>query len=143
MLTHGQAITFVSCDNIPANGAILDNVVRALAEKRGADLPRWIEENVAFPSTMVDRIVPATTPADIDAVESAYGYRDNAVVVGEPFRQWVIENRFAGRMPPWDLAGATFVDDVDALRAHQDARAQRGADLVRLSRPARRPRAHL
>jgi fructuronate reductase len=112
MLSHGQPITFVSCDNIPSNGVILEAVVRALAGKRGADLSRWIDDNVAFPSTMVDRIVPATAPADIDAVETAYGYRDSAVVVGAPFRQWVIENRFAGRTPPWDLAGATFVDDV-------------------------------
>ena len=61
---------------------------------------------------MVDRIVPATAPEDIAFVERTYGYRDSAVVVGEPFRQWVIEDRFAGRTPPWALAGATFVDDV-------------------------------
>ena len=112
MLSHGQPITFMSCDNIPSNGVILEAVVRAIAGKRGADLSRWIDDNVAFPSTMVDRIVPATASADIAAVENAYGYRDSAMVVGEPFRQWVIENRFAGRRPPWDLAGATFVDDV-------------------------------
>ena len=61
---------------------------------------------------MVDRIAPATSQADIDMVEQRFGYRDSAVVVGEPFRQWVIENRFAGRAPQWDLVGATFVDDV-------------------------------
>ena len=61
---------------------------------------------------MVDRIAPATSQADIDMVEQSFGYRDNAVVVGEPFRQWVIENRFASRVPEWDLVGATFVDDV-------------------------------
>ena len=61
---------------------------------------------------MVDRIVPATTPADLDALEAAHGYRDAAAVGGEPFRQWVIEDRFAGRRPPWDLAGAEFVADV-------------------------------
>jgi fructuronate reductase len=112
MQSHGQPITFVSCDNIPSNGVILETVVRALAEQRGGDLVNWIDRNVAFPSTMVDRIVPATAPSDIAFVEDTYGYRDNAVVVGEPFRQWVIENRFAGRVPPWDRAGAVFVDDV-------------------------------
>jgi fructuronate reductase len=111
-LSHGRPVTIISCDNIPANGAILGNVVRSLAERRGGELLRWIEANVAFPSTMVDRIVPATSVTDIEAVERDYGYRDNAVIVGEAFRQWVIENRFAGRVPPWDLAGATFVDDV-------------------------------
>ena len=52
---------------------------------------------------MVDRIAPATSQADIDIVEQRFGYHDSAVVVGEPFRQWVIENRFAGRAPQWDL----------------------------------------
>jgi fructuronate reductase len=110
--SHRQPITFVSCDNIPSNGVILERVVRAVAERRGTDLVRWIRQNVAFPSTMVDRIVPATAPEDIAFVEQSYGYRDSAVVVGEPFRQWVIEDRFAGRTPPWALSGATFVDDV-------------------------------
>jgi len=111
MNSHGQPTTFVSCDNIPSNGAILEAVVRAMAAPNPG-LLRWIERNVAFPSTMVDRIVPATAPEDIAYVEDAFGYRDSAVVVGEPFRQWVIEDRFAGRTPPWALAGATFVDDV-------------------------------
>jgi fructuronate reductase len=112
MASHGKPVTLVSCDNIPANGAILGNVVRAMAERQSPDLVRWIEANAAFPSTMVDRIVPATSPADIAAVETDCGYRDEAVVVGEPFRQWVIEDRFAGPVPPWDRAGATFVADV-------------------------------
>ena len=54
---------------------------------------------------MVDRIVPATTPDDIEARRARIGVRDEAAVVGEPFRQWVIEDRFAGERPPWDLAG--------------------------------------
>ena len=112
MQSHGQPITFISCDNIPANGTILDTVVRALAAPQGAELVDWIDANVAFPETMVDRIVPATAPEDRTYVAERYGYVDAAVVVGEPFRQWVIEDRFAGRTPPWALAGATFVDDV-------------------------------
>lgn len=113
MLSHGRPVTLMSCDNIPSNGAILGHVVRRLAERRGSGLVEWIDRNVAFPSTMVDRIVPATAAADIATVEQTWGYRDAAVVVGEPFRQWVIEDRFAGRRPSWDLAGATFVDDVE------------------------------
>ncbi|MCB1500120.1 MAG: mannitol dehydrogenase family protein [Bauldia sp.] len=112
MLSHGQPISFVSCDNIPSNGTILRTVVTALADARSVELARWIDANVTFPETMVDRIVPATTPDDLATVEAAYGYRDTAVVVGEPFRQWVIEDRFAARTPPWGLSGATFVDDV-------------------------------
>lgn len=109
--SHGRPLTLVSCDNVPGNGAILAGVVRALADGRPG-LADWIAANAAFPSTMVDRIVPATTPADVAALEAAHGYADAALVVGEPFRQWVIEDRFAGRRPPWDLAGAEFVADV-------------------------------
>lgn len=112
MLSHGRPVTVMSCDNIPSNGVILGNVVRTMAERRQPELSRWIEANVAFPSTMVDRIVPATSAADLDTVEQTFGYRDLAAVVGEPFRQWVIESRFASRVPQWDLVGATFVDDV-------------------------------
>lgn len=110
-LTHGRPLTVISCDNIPGNGALLSGVVDALASPVLAD---WIAANAAFPSTMVDRIVPATTPADVAALEDAHGYADVAPVIGEPFRQWVIEDRFAGRRPPWDLAGAEFVADVTA-----------------------------
>jgi fructuronate reductase len=103
----------MSCDNIPANGELLGGVVRAMAEARGdALLLRWIERNVAFPSTMVDRIVPATARADIEAVKRDYGYADAAVVVGEPFRQWVIEDRFTAGRPSWEAHGVTMVRDV-------------------------------
>jgi fructuronate reductase len=115
MDSHGRPVTLMSCDNIPANGVILANVVNGLAERRGRGLAAWIAANAAFPSSMVDRIAPATSPADIDLVEQRFGYRDSAVVVGEPFRQWVIENRFAGRAPQWGLVGATLVDDVTAF----------------------------
>ncbi len=112
MQSHGHPVTVVSCDNIPSNGAILENVVGAMAAARGSALSGWIAANVAFPSTMVDRIVPATSAADLELVEQHYGYGDRAAVVGEPFRQWVIEDRFAGRKPGWDLVGASFVADV-------------------------------
>src|SRR5207302_2489909 len=66
----------------------------------------------ACPSTMVDRIVPATTLADRDAVAAALGLRDEAAVVTEPFSQWVIEDRFAGPRPRWQAVGAELVVDV-------------------------------
>ncbi len=108
---HGRPLTLVSCDNIPGNGEVLAGVVQALARGRGG-LVEWMAAKAAFPSTMVDRIVPATTAGDIAALEAEHGYADAALVGGEPFRQWVIEDRFAGRRPPWDLAGAEFVADV-------------------------------
>ena len=126
MDTHGRPLTLMSCDNIPANGAILANVVNTIAGRRGGGLAQWIAANAAFPSSMVDRIAPATSQADIDMVEQSFGYRDGAVVVGEPFRQWVIENRFAGRAPQWNLVGATLVDDVTAFE-HLKMRVLNGA----------------
>ncbi len=127
--THGRPLTLLSCDNIPANGVILGNVVRSFAEGRGNGLAEWIAANVAFPSAMVDRIAPAVTQADLDSVEQWFGYRDGAVAVGEPFRQWVIEDKFAGRMPRWDLVGATFVDDVTPFE-HLKMRVLNGAQTT-------------
>jgi len=129
MASHGRPVTLMSCDNIPTNGTILGNVVRTFAQRRGNALSAWIEANVAFPSAMVDRIAPATTEADIDAIEKRFGYHDSAVVVSERFRQWVIENRFAGRMPRWDLVGATFVDDVTPFE-HLKMRVLNGAQTT-------------
>ncbi|KUM28979.1 D-mannonate oxidoreductase [Mesorhizobium loti] len=129
MASHGRPVTLLSCDNIPTNGAILGNVVRAIADRRGNGLADWIETNVAFPSAMVDRIAPATTKADINTVEQRFGYRDSTVVVGERFRQWVIEDRFAGRTPRWDRVGATFVDDVTPFE-HLKMRVLNGAQTT-------------
>jgi fructuronate reductase len=105
-------LTLMSCDNIPGNGGILSSAVTALAERRSPALAEWIAGNVRFPSSMVDRIVPATTEADL-AAAAALGLEDRAAVVGEPFRQWVIEDRFLGARPRWDLAGAELVGDVE------------------------------
>jgi fructuronate reductase len=102
----------LSCDNIPANGAILSGVVCDLARARSPGLAQWISDRVAFPSSMVDRIVPATSEADIAQISEALGVADRCCVVGEPFRQWVIEDRFATARPPWDAAGVEFVADV-------------------------------
>jgi fructuronate reductase len=127
--THGRPLTLLSCDNIPANGTILANVVQAFAERRGNGLADWISANAAFPSAMVDRIAPAVTQADLDGVEQRFGYRDAAVVVGEPFRQWVIEQKFAGRVPRWDRVGASFVDDVTPFE-HLKMRVLNGAQTT-------------
>ena len=105
-------ITLISCDNIPSNGALLRSALIAFAGARSAALAKWIEASVAFPCSMVDRIVPATTREDIERVAVGIGVIDEAAVVGEPFRQWVIEDRFARDRPAWDLAGVQFVPDA-------------------------------
>jgi fructuronate reductase len=111
-LAGAAGLTLLSCDNIPSNGAILSGIVHALAQARSPALAKWIADHVAFPSSMVDRIVPATTDADIEAISGILGLSDGACVIGEPFRQWTIEDRFSGERPPWDAAGAEFVSDV-------------------------------
>lgn len=105
-------LTIISCDNLAGNGSKLQAAVKAFADVVDQGLSDWISQNVTFPSTMVDRIVPATTPEDKTSVAEAIGVEDQACVMAEPFSQWVIENNFAGPVPPWDKVGATFVDDV-------------------------------
>jgi fructuronate reductase len=112
MAAHSP-VTLVSCDNIPGNGHILRTVVSSFAEAADARLADWIRDNVRFPSTMVDRIVPATRPQDLDRAEQLTGLRDEGAVVGEPFRQWVLEDDFNRPRPRWDIAGAEFVRDVE------------------------------
>jgi fructuronate reductase len=108
-------LTVLSCDNLPSNGAVTRAVVSEFAQAAGLDdLVQWIATEITFPSTMVDRITPATTEADIAALEQAQGYQDPAMVAHEPFRQWVIEDRFAAGRPAWEDAGAQFVQSVEA-----------------------------
>ncbi|WP_299936766.1 mannitol dehydrogenase family protein [uncultured Pelagimonas sp.] len=109
--------TVLSCDNLPDNGHLARKIVIALAKERDPELADWIAQNVPFPATMVDRITPATTDADISALAEAQGYQDPACVAHEPFRQWVIEDTFAGPRPAWQAAGAQFVGDVAAHEA--------------------------
>lgn len=105
-------LSILSCDNLTSNGAQLAALLHAFLERADSALARWVEAECAFPSTMVDRIVPASTPASLDAAAERLGQRDEAAVTTEPFRQWVIEDRFAGRRPRWEAGGAEFVADV-------------------------------
>ncbi|MEJ7669993.1 MAG: mannitol dehydrogenase family protein [Casimicrobiaceae bacterium] len=105
-------VTFVCCDNLPHNGQTVAGIVRAFADAQEPGLTGWMRDNVTFPSTMVDRIVPATQPSDVDDVARILGMRDAAPVVAEAFTQWVIEDRFAAARPSWEEGGAQFVADV-------------------------------
>lgn len=104
--------TVLSCDNLPSNGATARNVVTRLAALRDRDLGRWVEDEVAFPSTMVDRIVPATTDEDRAQVAAQLGAEDAWPVVTEPFSQWVVENHFPSHRPRFEECGATMVANV-------------------------------
>ncbi len=105
-------LTVVCCDNLPQNGRTLRGIVLAFANLRRDGLAAWIEREIPFPSTMVDRIVPATTAADIAAITRRLGLEDAAPVSCEPFRQWVIEDAFAAPRPAWERAGAELVAEV-------------------------------
>lgn len=104
--------TVLSCDNLPSNGVVVRGVILDLAQRIDQGLADWIAAEVAFPSAMVDRIVPATQAADIAQVEGLTGRHDAAPVLHEPFRQWVIEDHFPQGRPAWDKVGAQMVADV-------------------------------
>lgn len=104
--------TALCCDNLPSNGHVLRGLVRDFASLTDDKLAAWIEANGAFPATMVDRIVPATTDADIAEVAKLIGLDDAAPVIGEPFRQWAIEDVFADGRPDWHEVGAQMVSEV-------------------------------
>ncbi|HIE9814384.1 TPA: mannitol dehydrogenase family protein [Klebsiella pneumoniae] len=104
--------SLLSCDNIPENGQLLKNAVVAFAAEIDAGLTEWIAQNVTFPGSMVDRIVPAMTTEQFSIIEDEAGYADPCGVVCEDFRQWVIEDNFVAGRPDWDKAGAMFVADV-------------------------------
>lgn len=104
--------TAMSCDNLSHNGETLRAAVLAFAERVDPALARWIEAEGAFPSTMVDRIVPATTDADIARVAARIGVEDRATVATEPFWQWVVEDRFAGERPDLAAFGAQLTGEV-------------------------------
>ncbi|MGZ0146828.1 mannitol dehydrogenase family protein [Kribbella sp. WER1] len=105
-----EPLTILSCDNLVANGPFLRKLVADYFDALGK-VPAAFEAS-RFPAGMVDRIVPATTDADRDEAARMLGVRDEAVVVAEPFLQWVIENDFAGPRPAWEQGGAVLTADV-------------------------------
>lgn len=119
ILAHGLArrrdaglppVTLLSCDNLPSNGDTLRGLVLEFAGLLDPDLHHWIDAHCTFPNTMVDRIVPRTTDADRERIAERLGMQDSWPVVGEPFLEWVIEDRFAAGRPAWDQpGGARFV----------------------------------
>ena len=103
----------MSCDNLPANGRTAQKIITRFAQLRAPDLGEYVAANVAFPSTMVDRIVPATTDADRAEISQIIGFEDAWPILTEPFCQWVIEDNFPSGRPPFEQAGAQMVADVE------------------------------
>ena len=106
-------LAIVPCDNIPDNGAFLAGGLGKLAHLTSPSLADWIDSEVSFVSTSVDRITPRTTPADLHAAAALTGWHDDAAVVTEPFRDWVLSGFFPAGRPAWERAGARFVDEIE------------------------------
>ena len=105
--------TIMSCDNIQGNGHAARRSFVAFANLRDPELGKWIDENVAFPNSMVDRITPVTTDQDRALVRDRWGIDDGWPVVCEPFTQWVLEDTFNQGRPPFEDAGVQVVEDVE------------------------------
>jgi len=104
--------TVMSCDNVQENGHVAKAAILEFAKLLDAELGAWIEANVTFPCTMVDRIVPAATEETLNEITELLGVQDPCGIACEPFRQWVIEDNFVAGRPDWNIAGAEFVADV-------------------------------
>ncbi len=105
--------TVLSCDNIPGNGEVARKMMTAFARLKDADLADWMEREVSFPSCMVDRITPVTSPDDIERLADQFGVHDGWPVVCEPFSQWVVEDSFGLGRPPLEDVGVQVVFDVE------------------------------
>jgi mannitol 2-dehydrogenase len=112
-------VTVLSCDNLPGNGDVARRAVAPVAEAVSPRLAAWIDQHCTFPNSMVDRITPATTDADRSWLADTVGIVDCWPVVGEAFRQWVIEDHFAAGRPPWEEAGVLFSNDVPAWELYK------------------------
>ncbi|WER47772.1 mannitol dehydrogenase family protein [Cupriavidus sp. WKF15] len=110
-------LSIVCCDNMAGNGDALRRLLVQYAMLIDPVLARRIRDDVALPNAMVDRIVPAATPASLNWAQQRLGLRDEAAIVCETFSQWVIEDRFAGPRPAWEAGGALLTGDVRPFQA--------------------------
>lgn len=114
----GPPIAIVPCDNLPDNGEHARAALKTSADGSSA-LEAWIGENVSFVTTVVDRITPSTTDADLRVVEAAIGMTDLAPVVTEPHSEWILAGEFPSGRPDWESAGATVVSDAAPYAARK------------------------
>jgi len=105
--------TVMSCDNIPGNGEVAHKMISAFARMKDPELAVWMESEVSFPNSMVDRITPVTTEADKALLTERFGVEDAWPVVCEPFMQWALEDSFSAGRPPFEDVGVQMVKDVE------------------------------
>ncbi len=106
------AVTILSCDNLQHNGDTCKKVFESFFKAQDAELAAWVAANVTFPNSMVDRITPATTPADVERINKTLDQKDEAPVYCEDYIQWVVEDNFAAGRPTWERVGVQFTSDV-------------------------------
>jgi mannitol 2-dehydrogenase len=112
--------TVLSCDNLPENGEAARRAVLGYAHRRDEDeFADWIEANVSFPSSVVDRITPVTEAAHRRLIERDFGLHDRSPVVCEDFIQWIVEDDFCNERPPLEEVGVHFVPDVSSYEVHK------------------------
>ncbi|RRQ25087.1 mannitol dehydrogenase family protein [Rhodococcus sp. Eu-32] len=107
-----KPFTIMSCDNIEGNGHIAQSTFTTFARLKDPALADWISAEGAFPNSMVDRITPVTTPEVVEGLSERYAIDDKWPVAGEPFTQWVLEDKFTDGRPPLEDVGVQVVDDV-------------------------------
>lgn len=107
-------LAVVPCDNVPGNGPLAQRVITDLAGRVDRALTEWIEQSMTVVTTVVDRITPRASSADVDAATEGTGWRDDVPVVTEPFSEWILAGEFPAGRPRWEDAGATFTHDVTA-----------------------------
>jgi len=105
--------TVMSCDNLEGNGQLTRRVLTAFARLREPELGDWVDREVRFPNSMVDRITPVTTDADRAEIRDRFGMDDRWPVVCEPYTQWVLQDAFTDGRPPYEQAGVQLVDQVE------------------------------
>lgn len=108
-------VTFLTCDNLQHNGDTAKRVFTSFIAVQDKELAAWVEQNVTFPNSMVDRITPATTPDDVKRLNEKNGTQDEVPVYCEDFIQWVIEDNFIAGRPAWEQVGVEFTNDVTAF----------------------------
>ncbi|CCZ80734.1 mannitol dehydrogenase family protein [Odoribacter laneus] len=114
MKAHQGPVTILSCDNLQHNGNTARKAFCSFIAAQDSELADWVNTNVTFPNSMVDRITPAVTPADIERLNRHNGVEDAAPVYCEDFIQWVIEDNFIAGRPDWEKVGVEFTTDVSA-----------------------------
>lgn len=130
-------LTVLSCDNLPRNGSRIRSTLLAIASEVDESLAHWIANDLAFPSSVVDRITPRPGPDAARIALAATGREDRAAVLAEPYREWVIERRAATELPDWAQAGARIVDDLAAAEDRKLRLLNAGHLLLALRGPAR------